>query len=410
MKAVNPSIIYCSVSGYGQTGALTALPGHDVNYQALAGAIARANAPDDVAIPRVPIADLAAATVAALAICAAWANKLRTGKGERIDVAMADVVASWIGPRSGNAIQGRTEPTRGSTGYGVFRCADGGWLALGVIAEDHFWRAVCDGLGIAELGVARLLRPARPLRRVPGRGDRGVRGAAARCRGRTAHRRGRARHAGAHSRGDGGAPALPRAGRDRGRRRRSSCGSASPRCSPNARPGGPDRTPCPTPTATRGAIRETDGPTIPEVHDGRRTARPRSAQPRRQRHGRIASRSTGASASRSPTAMPQWDPHLRYGRCRRRSRLRPRQRRVRHGRGTRDRAGRRVVIGFKLPSSEAVDALYADLTGAGYRGQQAPCDAFWGPRYAVVEDPDGNPVGLMGPRTTANRRDIAPPS
>ena len=152
VKAVNSSIIYCSVSGYGQTGDLTALPGHDVNYQALAGAIARSNAPDDVAIPRVPIADLAAATVAALAICAAWANKLRTGEGERIDVAMADVVASWIGPRSGNAIAGRDEPTRGSTGYGVFRCADGGWIALGVIAEDHFWKAVCAGLYIADLG------------------------------------------------------------------------------------------------------------------------------------------------------------------------------------------------------------------------------------------------------------------
>src|ERR1700688_2667527 len=68
LRAVNPSVIYCSVSGYGQTGALTDLPGHDVNYQALAGAMARPNTPDDVSIPRVPIADLAAATVAALAI------------------------------------------------------------------------------------------------------------------------------------------------------------------------------------------------------------------------------------------------------------------------------------------------------------------------------------------------------
>jgi len=152
VKAVNPSIIYCSVSGYGQTGELTEVPGHDVNYQALAGAITRRGATDDPTIPKVPIADLAAATVAALAICAAWANRLRTGEGERIDVAMADVVASWIGPRSGNAIKGRDEATRGSTGYGVFRGADGGWLALGVIAEDHFWKAVCAGLGIAGLG------------------------------------------------------------------------------------------------------------------------------------------------------------------------------------------------------------------------------------------------------------------
>ena len=148
---------------------LTALPGHDVNYQALAGAIAARER--DRTIPRsrsVPIADLAAATVAALAICAAWANRLRTGEGERIDVAMADVVASWIGPRSGNAIQGATKPTRGSTGYGVFRCADGGWIALGVIAEDHFWKAVCDGLGIADLGDARVLRAARSVRGVSG--------------------------------------------------------------------------------------------------------------------------------------------------------------------------------------------------------------------------------------------------
>lgn len=152
VKAVNPSIIYCSVSGYGQTGQLSAVPGHDVNYQALAGAILRANAVNDAETPKVPIADLAAATVAALSICAAWANRLRTGEGERIDVAMADVVASWIGPRSGNAIRGRNDVSRGSTGYGVFRCSDGGWIALGVIAEDHFWRSVCDALGISDLG------------------------------------------------------------------------------------------------------------------------------------------------------------------------------------------------------------------------------------------------------------------
>ena len=59
------------------------------------------------------------------------------------------------------------------------------------------------------------------------------------------------------------------------------------------------------------------------------------------------------------------------------------------------RAG--VVIGFRLPSREAVDATYADLTSAGYAGQQRPYDAFWGARYAIVEDPDGHTVGLMGP-------------
>jgi catechol 2,3-dioxygenase-like lactoylglutathione lyase family enzyme len=55
----------------------------------------------------------------------------------------------------------------------------------------------------------------------------------------------------------------------------------------------------------------------------------------------------------------------------------------------------RPVIGFKVASRERVDSLYSDLTAAGYAGQQQPYDAFWGARYAVVEDPDGNPVGIM---------------
>ncbi|HKA28301.1 MAG TPA: VOC family protein [Candidatus Binatia bacterium] len=63
----------------------------------------------------------------------------------------------------------------------------------------------------------------------------------------------------------------------------------------------------------------------------------------------------------------------------------------------------RNVIGFNLPSRQAVDAVYADLTGVGYAGQQPPCDAFWGARYAVVEDPDGNPVGLMSPIDPARK-------
>jgi catechol 2,3-dioxygenase-like lactoylglutathione lyase family enzyme len=56
-----------------------------------------------------------------------------------------------------------------------------------------------------------------------------------------------------------------------------------------------------------------------------------------------------------------------------------------------------VVIGFALPSRDAVDERYAELTSAGYVGRQRPFDAFWGARYAIVADPDGNDVGLMSP-------------
>jgi len=62
-----------------------------------------------------------------------------------------------------------------------------------------------------------------------------------------------------------------------------------------------------------------------------------------------------------------------------------------------DPASVRVVIGFYLASREAVDERYAELTSAGYAGRQLPFDAFWGGRYAIVADPDGNDVGLMSP-------------
>ena len=62
-----------------------------------------------------------------------------------------------------------------------------------------------------------------------------------------------------------------------------------------------------------------------------------------------------------------------------------------------DPASVRVVIGFALPSRVAVDDAYAELTAAGSVGRQPPFDAFWGARYAVVADPDGNDVGLMSP-------------
>jgi uncharacterized glyoxalase superfamily protein PhnB len=68
-----------------------------------------------------------------------------------------------------------------------------------------------------------------------------------------------------------------------------------------------------------------------------------------------------------------------------------------------DPASARVVLGFMLASRAAVDDRYAELTAAGYRGRQPPFDAFWGARYAIVADPDGNDVGLMSPVEESRR-------
>jgi catechol 2,3-dioxygenase-like lactoylglutathione lyase family enzyme len=57
----------------------------------------------------------------------------------------------------------------------------------------------------------------------------------------------------------------------------------------------------------------------------------------------------------------------------------------------------RVVVGFRVPTRPDVDDVFGDMIGAGYRGLQEPHDAFWGARYAIIEDPDGIAVGLMSP-------------
>ena len=159
--AINPSIIYCSLSGMGQDGALALVPGHDLNYQAWAGALA----PDGGApvVAAVPIADLAGGMAAAMGICAAVVRRVTSGEGERLDVAMGDVLATWTGAVRPRA-EGTDPSSPGVPGYGVFVTADDDYIALGVLTEDHFWSPLCRVLGLndcAELGfVERMSRTA----------------------------------------------------------------------------------------------------------------------------------------------------------------------------------------------------------------------------------------------------------
>ncbi len=160
LKAVNPAIVYCSISGFGATGEHVALPGHDVNYQAMSGFLVF----DDEGRPGLPVhpvADLLGGTTAALTICAAWARALRTGKGERIDVSMTDVLVHWLGPFPGSG-SGSARSNIVYPGYGIFRARDGQYLALGTITEDHLWKATCVALGLG--GIAGVLGPERTAR------------------------------------------------------------------------------------------------------------------------------------------------------------------------------------------------------------------------------------------------------
>ncbi|HTO09677.1 MAG TPA: VOC family protein, partial [Myxococcota bacterium] len=67
----------------------------------------------------------------------------------------------------------------------------------------------------------------------------------------------------------------------------------------------------------------------------------------------------------------------------------------------------RIVLTFHVPAREDVDRIHGKLTGLGHRSSQPPFDAFWGARYAIVEDPDGTHVGIMSPSDPELRR--APP-
>ena len=157
VAAVNPSVVYCSISGFGQTGPMRDAPGHDLNFQAWAGALS----PDGAApvVPRIPVGDLAAGIAAAMAICAASVRRARTGDGAYVDLGVTDVLATWTGAVAARFADA-DKPSRSMPGYGVFATADGGHVTLGVLGEDHFWVALCAELGLAhgDLGFADRVR------------------------------------------------------------------------------------------------------------------------------------------------------------------------------------------------------------------------------------------------------------
>jgi crotonobetainyl-CoA:carnitine CoA-transferase CaiB-like acyl-CoA transferase len=151
VRRANPALVYCSISGYGQDDPRAELPGHDVNYQAWAGALTPEGGPAHVS--PLPIADLAGGMAAAFGICAAVLGRHATGEGTYLDVSMTDVLATWTG-RTGSSEgddEGRSSRGGPVPGYGVFDTADGKQVALGVISEQHFWSNLCAELGLDDL-------------------------------------------------------------------------------------------------------------------------------------------------------------------------------------------------------------------------------------------------------------------
>lgn len=151
--AANPRLVYCSLTGYGQTGPLKDHPGHDLNYASLTGVADQVGTPDGPALSNLPLADLLGGTMPAVAaILAALFAASRTGQGRHLDVAIADgVLAHAVLPLAAHNQHGGVPPVGQGTltgrlaCYGFYGTSDGRFVAVGAL-EPKFWQALCRRL------------------------------------------------------------------------------------------------------------------------------------------------------------------------------------------------------------------------------------------------------------------------
>lgn len=164
LAEAKPAIVYCSISGYGQTGPYAQRAGHDINYLGYSGVLDQIGvAGGPPAIPNLQIGDLLGGSLSALlGLLVAVIDAKATGRGRHVDVAMTDAaLAHAIFPlvevlaHGGVRPRGKDLLTGGAPCYGVYETADGRHMAVGAL-EEKFWLLVCDTLGRPDLKAAHL--------------------------------------------------------------------------------------------------------------------------------------------------------------------------------------------------------------------------------------------------------------
>ncbi len=157
LSADYPGLIYVSLSGFGQTGPLRHVPGHDLNYQAAAGLLALSGPDESGPAPGVglPTSDFAGAMYALSACLAALLQRATTGRGQHVDVSITDAITHWLNPISAdfqrNGVRTLEQQRYGrfaKPGYAVFQTRDGRWLAVGAL-ESHFLQRLLAALELA---------------------------------------------------------------------------------------------------------------------------------------------------------------------------------------------------------------------------------------------------------------------
>src|SRR5258706_4789594 len=151
MREANPRIVYCAITGYGQTGPNTARAGHDMNYLGLVGLLGVTGEPGGRPIQSAgQIADIGGGgLMAAVGVLAALRERDRSGEGQLVDISMADGGLSWLAMSAAAYLCDGRVPQRGAeqlTGgfvcYHPYEAADG-WVTCGAL-EPKFWQRFCE--------------------------------------------------------------------------------------------------------------------------------------------------------------------------------------------------------------------------------------------------------------------------
>jgi len=155
IKVINPEIIYCSISGFGQEGPYKEIPGHDINYLGISGFFGLSKEfVDHSEILSIPVADISGSMFAVVSVLSALMFREKTGKGQLIDVSMTDSMFSWMSnsifANPGDWGQ-KSNDNFYIPHYGIFRTRDDKHITLGIVHEDHFWENLCSIIDLGEL-------------------------------------------------------------------------------------------------------------------------------------------------------------------------------------------------------------------------------------------------------------------
>lgn len=158
LRKVNPKLIYCALTGYGQTGPYKDRAGHDINYLSLAGVMSHMGRKETGPLPlSLQVSDVGGGSFGAVTgILAAVIQRHQTGAGQLVDISMFDTTIAWNSLAASQYLVGGQNPEpegswlNGGSYYDLYRTADGRYLSVGSL-EPKFWTSFCHTIGRPDL-------------------------------------------------------------------------------------------------------------------------------------------------------------------------------------------------------------------------------------------------------------------